>query len=88
MEIKLNIKYQDLIDKNWVDSLKRSKHIIDRMTERGIGIESIKEAIIKGSKMLREDKSIVSEYMWFKVIYREFIINNTKKIYPITVMEA
>ncbi|MBS3155288.1 hypothetical protein J4404_02195 [Candidatus Woesearchaeota archaeon] len=88
MEIKLNIKYQDLIDKNWVDSLKRSKHIIDRMTERGIGTESIKEAIIKGSKMLREDKSIVSEYMWFKVIYREFIINNTKKIYPITVMEA
>ena len=88
MDIKLNIKYRDLIDKNWTDSMKRSKHVIDRMSERGISVESIKEAIIKGSKMLREDKSIVSEYMWFKVIYREFIINNTKKIYPITVMEA
>jgi len=88
MDIKLNIKYRDLIDKNWTDSMKRSKHVIDRMSERGISVESIKEAIIKGSKMLREDKSIVSEYMWFKVVYREFIINDIKKIYPITVMEA
>ena len=88
MDIKLNIKYRDLIDKNWKDSMKRSKHVIDRMSERGISVESIKEAIIKGSKMLREDKSIVSEYMWFKVVYREFIINDIKKIYPITVMEA
>lgn len=88
MDIKININYQNLENKNWIDSTNRSEHILNKMINRGIGIELIKEAIIKGSKMLRPDKSIISEYRWFKVIYREFEINNLKKVYPITVMEA
>ncbi|MBU0929795.1 MAG: hypothetical protein KJ623_01865 [Nanoarchaeota archaeon] len=88
MDIRLNIKYQDLFDKKWTDSIKRSDHIIDRMRTRGIGVELIKEAVIKGSKMLREDKSIISEYRWFKIVYREFMVGDIKKVYPITVMEV
>lgn len=88
MNIRVNIKYQDLTNKSWTDSINRSEHILDRMINRGINVELIKEAVIKGSKILRPDRSIISEYRWFKVVYREFRVNNLKKIYPITVMEA
>ena len=51
------------------------------MALRGISIANIKEAIQKGPKKFREDKSIVAELGWFKVIYREFRVNEIRKIY-------
>ncbi len=80
---KVNVSFRNI--KKWSDSKKRAEHVFDRMISRGIGIEQIKEAIKKGAKRLRKDGSIVTEFRWFKVIYREFKVNEIRKIYPITV---
>lgn len=85
--IRINIKYSEK-PKRWFDSSRRKEHILDRMRNRGIGVEQIKEAVIKGAKRLNPDKTILTEYKWFKVVYREFRVQETRKIYPITVMEV
>ena len=84
-EIKVNIAFRNT--QQHKDTLKRSDHIFDRMKIRGITKDNIKEAVQKGAKRIRDDKSIVAEFRWFKVIYREFRINNIRKIYPITVID-
>ena len=86
MEIEVNVKYKSI--KKWEDSIKRVEHIVDRMQLRGIFESQIEEAVQKGAKRLREDGSLIAEYRWFKVIYRQFKLENVRKIYPITVMEA
>lgn len=86
MELKVNIAFRNL--KMWQDSERRSGHVFDRMRARAVTVAHIKEAVKKGAKRIRADKSIVAEFRWLKVAYREFVIKNTKKIYPITVMEA
>jgi len=86
MEIEVNVKYKSI--KKWKDSIKRVEHIVDRMQLRGIFESQIEEAVQKGAKRLREDGSLIAEYRWFKVIYRQFQLENVRKIYPITVMEA
>ncbi len=85
-EIKVNIQYRNL--RYHKDSEKREDHLIGRMALRGISVENIKEAVQKGPKRIREDKSIIAEFGWFKVIYREFKVNEIRKVYPITVMGA
>ena len=84
-EIKINIGYRNI--KKYKDSERREEHIIDRMVLRGINIENIKEAVQKGAKRIRDDGSVISEFRWFKVIYREFKSEGIRKIYPITVMD-
>ncbi len=84
-EIKINIAFRNM--HYFRDSNKRVEHIFDRMRLRGITIDNIKEAVQKGAKRLRDDKSIVAEFRWFKVIYREMMHNNVRKIYPITVID-
>lgn len=84
-EIKINIAFRNIYRHQ--DSTKRSEHIFERMCLRGITVENIKEAVQKGPKMIRKDKSIVAEYRWFKVIYREFHLGDIRKIYPITVID-
>ncbi|MBI2499675.1 hypothetical protein HYV88_05525 [Candidatus Woesearchaeota archaeon] len=86
MDIKININFRSL--GFWKDSPKRAEHIFDRMKLRGIGVEQIKEAIRRGAKTIRKDGSIVTEYRWFKVAYREIKFKEIRKIYPITVMEV
>jgi len=86
MDIKLNIAFRNI--KEWKDSEKRSEHVFDRMKERGIGREQIIDAVKKGAKTIRRDGSIIAVYRWYSVAYREFVIDNVKKIYPITVMEV
>ncbi len=86
MDIKINTAFRNI--KDWKDSEKRTEHVFDRMKLRGIGLEQIKEAILKGAKQIRDDKSIIVSYRWYKVIYREFRVKNIRKIYPITVMEV
>ncbi|MBI4919103.1 hypothetical protein HY837_04175 [archaeon] len=87
-EIKINVAFRNM--KNWKDSENRSEHVLDRIQRRGIGKEQILEAVKKGAKKIRDDKSIVSEFRWYKLVYREFRLEKEKirKIYPITVMEA
>lgn len=86
MEIRININFRSL--PKWQDSMKRLEHVFDRMKLRGIGIDQIREAIQKGAKKIRKDNSIVVEYRWYKVVYREIQYKEIRKIYPITVVEA
>ena len=78
MDIRVNVAFKSL--KKWQDSEKRSEHVFDRMRERAVSVSNIKEAVAKGAKQVRADKSVVAEYRWLKVVYREFILKNTKKI--------
>lgn len=84
-EIRVNIAFRNI--KDYSDSEKRSEHIFDRVKLRGITKDNIKEAIQKGAKKIRSDGSIVTEFRWFKVIYREFRLNEIRKVYPITVID-
>ena len=84
--MRINISFKT-IDK-WRDSEKLAEHIFDRMKNRGIYTHQIAEAIKRGAKRLRADGSIVAEFRWFKVFYREFRVENIRKIYPITVIEV
>ena len=86
-DIRINIKFFGRTFGLWTDSQRRSDHLLDRMKSRGIGIRQIKEAVSKGAKTLRSDGSLVAEYRWLKVAYREFRLNDVRKIYPITIME-
>ena len=58
-----------------------------KVKQRGITTRNIKDAVKMGAKRIRKDQSIVSEFRWFKVIYRQYITGEIKKIYPITVIE-
>lgn len=83
--LRVNIECKS-IQKKWEDSEKRADHVIDRMELRGIGINQIKDAVAYGAKQIRNDGSMVATYRWYRVVYREFILPNFKKIYPITVL--
>lgn len=85
MEIKVNVAFRNL--KFWEDTERRAEHIFNRMSLRGIGVDNIIEAVKKGAKKIRKDGSIMAEFRWFSVAYREFRVGNVRKIYPITVME-
>lgn len=86
--IKIDIEFKKLSTGKWGDTAKRVDHLSDRMVSRGIGIDNIIEAVKKGAKSLRHDGTIVSEFRWYKIIYREFNVEGWKKIYPITVIEV
>lgn len=63
------------------------KYRADIIKKASITKDNIREAIQKGAKRIREDESIIAEFRWFKVIYREFLVGDTRKIYPITVID-
>ena len=46
-----------------------TKHARERMVLRGISLEEIKEAILKGSKRIQNGK-IVAAYRYFEVVYK------------------
>ena len=83
--LRINIAFRNT--KKWKDSGKRSEHIFDRMKSRGIYKSQIAEAVQRGAKRFRQDGSIISDFRWFRVVYREFRVDDIRKIYPITVME-
>lgn len=85
VELVININFKSM--PKWKDYRKRSEHVSQRMVDRGIGINQIKEAVTRGAKKLMPDRTIHAEYKWYKVVYREFMLKDTKKIYPITVIE-
>lgn len=87
MDILINIEYKKLPATKWSDSQKRSEHVSERLELRGISVSNIKEAVQRGRKVIRDDGSIVAEFRWYRVVYREFQVGNFRKIYPITVIE-
>lgn len=71
---------------NW--DHKRCKHAIERMWLRGVSVEEVKEAIIKGKKSKQIETGLIEAfYRFFSVVYDERIIRDKemRKIYPITV---
>ena len=71
---------------NW--NHKRCKHAIERMWLRGISMDEVKDAILKGKKVKQKDTRLVETfYRFFSVVYDEQIFKEKKirKIYPITV---
>ena len=55
---------------------------------RGVSVEEVKEAIIKGKKSKQIETGLIEAfYRFFSVVYDEKILNNKemRKIYPVTV---
>ena len=84
-EIKVNVKFNEAPLKRWRETEKRADHVFDRMKERGVGINEIKEAVQKGAKTIEEDGRMTAIFRWYKIVYREFRLKDIRKIYPITV---
>lgn len=75
-----------LIKINW--DHKRCKHAIERMWLRGVSLEEVKEAIIKGKKSKQIESGLIEAfYRFFSVVYDEVLLKNQdiRKIYPVTV---
>jgi len=47
-----------------------TKHARERMISRGISLEEVKNAILKGSKRVQDGK-IVAVYRYFEVVYKK-----------------
>ncbi len=47
-----------------------TKHARERMILRGISLEEVKNAILKGSKRVQDGK-IVAAYRYFEVVYKK-----------------
>lgn len=64
----------------------RCKHALERMWLRGISHREVKEAIVKGQKIMqRETKLIESIYRYFSVVYDEMVYKKVRKVFPVTV---
>ncbi len=71
---------------NW--NHKRCKHAIERMWLRGVSMDGVKDAIIKGNTVEQKSTGLVENfYRFFSVVYDEQIVRETKirKVYPVTV---
>ncbi len=47
-----------------------TKHARERMVSRGISLEEVKKAILKGSKRIQNGK-VVATYRYFEVVYKK-----------------
>jgi len=71
---------------NW--NHKRCKHAIERMWLRGVSLNEVQDAILKGNKVEQKSTGLVENfYRFFSVVYDEKIFKETKirKVYPVTV---
>lgn len=71
---------------NW--DHKRCRHAIERMWLRGISMDEVKDAIIKGKKSKQPGTGLLEAfYRFFSVVYDEQVLKNKglRKIYPVTV---
>ena len=76
MELKINWKH------------KRCKHALERMWLRGISLDEVKDAIVKGKKVKQKNTGLLETfYRFFSVVYDEQIFKEKRirKVYPITV---
>ena len=71
---------------NWEH--KRVRHAIERMWLRGISVNDVQEAIMKGKKILQRETGLVQAvFRRYSVIYDERIYPklNLRKVFPVTV---
>ncbi len=73
---------------NW--NHKRCKHAIERMWLRGVSMDEVKDATLKGKKVKQKDTGLMELfYRFFSVVYDEQIFKfkweKIRKVYPITV---
>ena len=71
---------------NW--NHKRCNHAIERMWLRGVSMDEVKNAIIKGKKSKQTNTGLIEAfYSFFSVVYDEQVMKNKeiRKIYPVTV---
>jgi hypothetical protein len=71
---------------NW--NHKRCKHALERMWLRGISMDEVKDAIVKGKKVKQKNTGLMETfYRFFSVVYDEqrFREKEIRKVYPITV---
>jgi hypothetical protein len=47
-----------------------TKHARERMISRGISLEEVKNAILRGSKSIQDGK-IIATYRYFEVVYKK-----------------
>jgi hypothetical protein len=47
-----------------------TKHARERMVARGVSLEEVKKAILKGSKRIQNGK-VVAAYRYFEVVYKK-----------------
>ena len=73
---------------NW--NHKRCKHALERMWLRGISMDEVKDAIIRGKKVKQKDTELIEAfYSFFSVVYNERVLllkkEKLRKVYPVTV---
>ncbi|MCK4398189.1 MAG: hypothetical protein KAV25_04285 [Methanophagales archaeon] len=71
---------------NW--NHKRCKHAIERIWLRGVSMDEVKNAIVKGKKVKQKNTELIETfYRFFSVVYDEQIFKEKKirKVYPVTV---
>lgn len=62
---------------NW--NHKRCKHAVERMWLRGISMDEVKDAIVKGKKVRQKDTGLMETfYQFFSVVYDEQIVKEEK----------
>ncbi len=71
---------------NWEH--KRVKYAVERMWLRGIAVKEVKEAILKGKKVMQKETGLVQAiFKRYAVVYDEKVYRKLglRKIFPVTV---
>ena len=76
MELKINWEH------------KRVKHAIERMWLRGVSVKDVKEAILKGKKVIQKETGLIQAlFKRYTVVYDEKVYHKlgVQKVFPVTV---
>ena len=76
MELKINWEH------------RRCKHALERMWLRGLSMQEVREALIKGQKIKQKQTGLMEAFFrYYSIVYDENIYKNikTRKIFPVTV---
>lgn len=71
---------------NW--DHKRCKHAIERMWLRGVSMNEVREALVRGQKHIQKKTGLCeSLHRYYSVVYQEYINkeHTLRKVYPVTV---
>ena len=71
---------------NWEH--KRVKHAIERMWLRGVSIKEVKDAILKGKKVMQKETGLIQAiFKRYVVVYDErvYLKLGLRKVFPVTV---
>ena len=71
---------------NWEH--KRVKHAIERMWLRGVSIKEVKEAILKGKKVMQKETGLIQAiFKRYVIVYDErvYLKLGLRKVFPVTV---